>query len=546
VITKVAHGFLAGDIVVFTTTDTLPTGLTAGTKYYVIATSLLADSFRVSATYGGSAVNTSSAGSGTHTVTPGSTRIVAITRNYFRIRDYSKTSGFANAKIGSGVHLVDLVDYRSLRSLRRAKGRYVVSSSATQVTIRGLQNEQNGFDIQTVGTDTITSNNTNVSDADTVTVGTVTYTFKTNLTEVKATDTVSTTGTPVSTRASGTLTSSSTGPGNNDTVVIGSTTYTFKTSLTGAANEVVRDGTIDTALTNLAAAVNGSAGAGTTYGTGTVANTSASAGAVTSHVLTITAISYKAATGNAVTFTKTASNLAISGSGTLASGANETVNVNGHTYIFVEALDAGVADEVLINGQDTSLTNLAAAINGTTGAGTTYGTGTVVNADVTSGAVTSHSITLTAKSTVAATGNALTLAVTGSHVSRGAATFSGGVDPVANQVHISAVNADGSLTNLSEAINGGANISVDYSTGTTANTDATASTVSAHAITLSAVEGGSQSVAVSTTAVTLTVGNASLTDAVVKIYRGTQSAVNPQLPKVNGQLRRHYKSYIEV
>lgn len=59
----------AGDMVVFSTTGALPTGLTAGTRYYVISAGLSGSVFEVSATAGGSAINTSSAGSGTHTAT---------------------------------------------------------------------------------------------------------------------------------------------------------------------------------------------------------------------------------------------------------------------------------------------------------------------------------------------------------------------------------------------------------------------------------------------------------------------------------------------
>lgn len=64
-----ANTFAANDEVVFSTTGTLPTGLTAGTVYYVSATSLSGSSFKVSATPGGALINTSSAGSGTHSVT---------------------------------------------------------------------------------------------------------------------------------------------------------------------------------------------------------------------------------------------------------------------------------------------------------------------------------------------------------------------------------------------------------------------------------------------------------------------------------------------
>jgi hypothetical protein len=71
VCTNTAHGLSANDPVVFSTDGTLPTGVTAGTVYYVISTGLATDTFQFSATEGGAAVNTSSAGSGTHTVATG-------------------------------------------------------------------------------------------------------------------------------------------------------------------------------------------------------------------------------------------------------------------------------------------------------------------------------------------------------------------------------------------------------------------------------------------------------------------------------------------
>lgn len=69
VVTWNAHGLLAGQPVVFITTGVLPTGLTAGTTYYVHATGLTANTFSVSATVGGSAIATTAAGSGVHTAT---------------------------------------------------------------------------------------------------------------------------------------------------------------------------------------------------------------------------------------------------------------------------------------------------------------------------------------------------------------------------------------------------------------------------------------------------------------------------------------------
>ena len=66
VITRNNHGFVAGDQVVFSTTGALPTGLNNRTRYYVLSTGLTTNTFRVSTTNGGTAVNTSGSQSGTH------------------------------------------------------------------------------------------------------------------------------------------------------------------------------------------------------------------------------------------------------------------------------------------------------------------------------------------------------------------------------------------------------------------------------------------------------------------------------------------------
>lgn len=67
VVTYTAHGLTAGAPLFLATTGALPTGLSAGTTYYV-KTVLTADTFTVASTPTGSAINTSSAGSGTHTI----------------------------------------------------------------------------------------------------------------------------------------------------------------------------------------------------------------------------------------------------------------------------------------------------------------------------------------------------------------------------------------------------------------------------------------------------------------------------------------------
>lgn len=68
VVTWTAHGLTAGVAVELATSGGLPTGLTAGTTYYV-KEALSTDTFTLAATPGGAAIDTSSAGSGTHTAT---------------------------------------------------------------------------------------------------------------------------------------------------------------------------------------------------------------------------------------------------------------------------------------------------------------------------------------------------------------------------------------------------------------------------------------------------------------------------------------------
>jgi hypothetical protein len=65
-ITSAAHGFVAGNSVVFWPTigAALPTGLSEDTEYFVIATGITTDTFRVSTTLGGSAVDITAIGDG--------------------------------------------------------------------------------------------------------------------------------------------------------------------------------------------------------------------------------------------------------------------------------------------------------------------------------------------------------------------------------------------------------------------------------------------------------------------------------------------------
>lgn len=120
-------------------------------------------------------------------------------------------------------------------------------------------------------------------------------------------------------KAVGTLTSDATAPSNNDTVVIDGITYTYKTTLTGAPLEVLIGVSAAVALDNLQSAINADVGAGTTYGTGTVAHPSVSATTNTNTTQVVQALT-GGTLGNAITTTETSSHLSWGGA-TLASGA---------------------------------------------------------------------------------------------------------------------------------------------------------------------------------------------------------------------------------
>ncbi|MBN9335375.1 hypothetical protein [Devosia sp.] len=68
VITWTGHDLDVDTPIVFTTTGALPTGLSVGVQYFV-KTVATANTFTVSATPGGAAIDTTAAGSGTHTAT---------------------------------------------------------------------------------------------------------------------------------------------------------------------------------------------------------------------------------------------------------------------------------------------------------------------------------------------------------------------------------------------------------------------------------------------------------------------------------------------
>ncbi len=108
-------------------------------------------------------------------------------------------------------------------------------------------------------------------------------------------------------------------PTATETVTLGSTTYEFVSSLT-SANDVLIGADVNETIDNLVAAINGGAGEGSVYGTGTVANTAASAENLGGNQMRAVAATQGTA-GNSVASTETMADAAWTGS-TLSGGAD--------------------------------------------------------------------------------------------------------------------------------------------------------------------------------------------------------------------------------
>ncbi len=129
-----------------------------------------------------------------------------------------------------------------------------------------------------------------------------------------------------STAATGTVTSTTNAnPADAGTIVIGSVTYRFKNTL-AQANDVKIGADGQATLNNLKAALNGSTGSGSTYGTGTVANpnvTAPNAAAVSTDATLGVQARIGGTVGNGIAFTESATNITVSGSGTLSGGTGK-------------------------------------------------------------------------------------------------------------------------------------------------------------------------------------------------------------------------------
>ena len=148
--------------------------------------------------------------------------------------------------------------------------------------------------------------------------------------------------------ATGVLTSDTTNVTDGDTVTIGTTVYRFKTIML-AAYDVQRDATsADVSLGNLVAAINGTGAGGNQYYDGTLPHPLVTASAVVSHATTITAIAVSQS-GNAIATTETSSHLSFGGS-TLANGSGgqmKGLSLTSATTYYSEILDMGQMVEAI-------------------------------------------------------------------------------------------------------------------------------------------------------------------------------------------------------
>jgi len=267
--------------------------------------------------------------------------------------------------------------------------------------------------------------------------------------------TVSTTANTANGFAGATFANGSTG----DSITVGGQTYNFVTALStnsgGTANEVVAGTSVATDLTNLEDAVNnnGTGQGSTTYSLGTATNTSAHITGTTGTTATFAANSTGTG-GNSITTAISggigsfATTNFTGGSALVSVGgpavAGDTVTVGTKTYTFVNAINANSAANSVLVGAGTgaasetaSLTNLAAAVNGATGSGVTYGIGTTANTFASAALVANpntgpiNQILFTALSggagtAAAGTGNFIASTSTGGDNTFSSALFSGG------------------------------------------------------------------------------------------------------------------------
>lgn len=171
--------------------------------------------------------------------------------------------------------------------------------------------------------------------------------------------------------AHGTLTSTGVAPSNADTLTIGTRTYTFKTTLTGAAHEVLIGASAAIALSNLKAAINGLTGAGATYTAATLPHAAVTAGTLTETTLAVSAQAGGTA-GNALASTKVAVTLSWGGA-TLTGGLAQDYSLNAADGLITKVGALVTGDKAAYAWLDPSKVLTADLVGGVDGGGNRTG-----------------------------------------------------------------------------------------------------------------------------------------------------------------------------
>jgi hypothetical protein len=136
VITKSDHRMQSGAIITFSSTGTLPSGISAGEEYFVMAAGLTNNTFQITATFGSTtAVNTTSVGSGTHSyqrtyelLMPGNRSMLS--NDYTQINDLGYGILATNGGLVEAVSMFTYYAHISYYSLNGGQIRSIGGSSA--------------------------------------------------------------------------------------------------------------------------------------------------------------------------------------------------------------------------------------------------------------------------------------------------------------------------------------------------------------------------------------------------------------------------------
>lgn len=193
-----------------------------------------------------------------------------------------------------------------------------------------------------------------LADGETITIGTKGYTAEEILTDFDGNFFIEPDAT-----ADETLTLAENAADTN-TVTIGSHVYTFQTSLVDEPDNVLIGANASDSIDNLIAAINGAAGEGTTYGTGTVTNTDVTAAVGAGDTLDATAI-LAGTVGNNVATTDTLAGASAWGSATLTGGTNDvSVTIDN----LIAAINLGAGSGTKYAASMTANSNTSSAIQG--------------------------------------------------------------------------------------------------------------------------------------------------------------------------------------